>query len=111
MDPFALERIEDVSHLEALLSEPTPQAVETLARLDGDILLLGVGGKMGPTLARMAKRAADLAGRRRRVVGAARFSAPALEPWLNGHGVETVRCDLLDPAQLACLPDAANVVF
>src|SRR5947208_3265384 len=101
----------DVDALDDLLSEPTPLVVETLARLDGDLLLLGVGGKMGPTLARMAKRAADLAGRRCRVVGAARFSDPALERWLNARGVETVRCDLLDPAQLARLPDAANVVF
>ena len=100
-----------VDHLNDLLSEPTPAAVDALARLDGDILLLGVGGKMGPTLARMAKRASDAAGTRRRVLGAARFSDPAHEDWLRGHGVETVRCDLLDPAQLERLPDAANVVF
>jgi len=103
--------MQTVDALDDRLSEPTPLAVETLARLDGDILLLGVGGKMGPTLARMAKRASVAGGKRRRVVGAARFTNPALEAWLNGHGVETVRCDLLDPAQLARLPDAANVVF
>jgi nucleoside-diphosphate-sugar epimerase len=101
----------DVDALDDLLSEPTALAVETLGRLDGDILLLGVGGKMGPTLARMAKRASDAAGRHRRVLGAARFTNAALEAWLNRHGVETLRCDLLDPAQLARLPDAANVVF
>jgi nucleoside-diphosphate-sugar epimerase len=101
----------DVDALDDLLIEPTPLAVETLARLDGDVLLLGVGGKMGPTLARMAKRASEMGGKRRRVVGAARFTNAALEGWLNGHGVETVRCDLLDPAQVARLPDAANVVF
>jgi nucleoside-diphosphate-sugar epimerase len=100
-----------VEALDDLLSEPTSLAVETLGRLDGDILLLGAGGKMGPTLARMAKRASDLAGRRRRVIAVARFTNPDLEPWLHGHGVETVRCDLLDPAQLIALPDAANVVF
>ena len=59
----------------------------------------------------MAKRASDEVGRRRRVLGVARFSNPALETWLNKYGVETIRCDLLDPAQLAMLPDAANVVF
>jgi nucleoside-diphosphate-sugar epimerase len=109
MQPLAAPT--DVDALDDRLSEPTPLAVETLGRLEGDILLLGVGGKMGPTLARMAKHASDIAGRRRRVIGAARFSDAALEAWLNGHGVETVRCDLLDPAQLARLPDAANVVF
>lgn len=101
----------DLAALDDLLSEPSPLAVETLGRLDGDLLLLGVGGKMGPTLARMAQRASTIAGHRRRVIGAARFSTPGLEGWLNSHGVETVRCDLLDPEQLANLPEAANVVF
>jgi nucleoside-diphosphate-sugar epimerase len=108
---FAVDRIENVEHLEDLLSEPTGPAVEALARLDGDLILLGVGGKMGPTLARMARRASDRAGARRRVVGVARFSGAGLESRLRAHGVETVRCDLLDPAQLAALPDAPNVVF
>jgi nucleoside-diphosphate-sugar epimerase len=103
--------IGDTDQLDDLLSEPTPLAVETLARLDGDLLLLGVGGKMGPTLARMARCASDAAGVRRRVIGAARFSNPDHEAWLNRHRVETVRCDLLDPAQLERLPDAVNVVF
>src|SRR4051794_20891050 len=67
------EVIADEEALDELLSEPTPLAVETLSRLDGDLLLLGVGGKMGPTLARMARRATDEAGVRRRVLGASRF--------------------------------------
>jgi nucleoside-diphosphate-sugar epimerase len=108
MTPTALR---DADHLDDLLSEPTRLAVETLAALEGDVLLLGVGGKMGPTLALMARRASDAAGVRRRVIGVARFSTPAHETWLRGHGVETVRCDLLDPAQVEKLPDAANVVF
>src|SRR5947207_4522489 len=103
-------RIENVEHLEALLSEPTEQAVHALARVDGDLLLLGVAGKMGPTLARMAKLASERAGVRRRVIGVARFSEAGLEARLQSWGVETVRCDLLDPTQLERLPDAANVV-
>jgi hypothetical protein len=105
-----VDRIENTEHLESLLSEPTALAVEALARLDGDLLLLGVGGKMGPTLARMARLASDRAGVRRRVIGVARFSTPDLESRLQAHGVETIRCDLLDFAQLDRLPDAANVV-
>lgn len=105
------DRIETVEQLDDLLSEPTPAAVEALARLDGDLLLLGVGGKMGPTLARMARRAFDTAGLRRRVIGVSRFSGGGLESWLQQHGVETRRCDLLDPSQLARLPEAANVLF
>jgi nucleoside-diphosphate-sugar epimerase len=108
MLPAAIAHTEQ---LDELLSQPSERAVETLARLDGDILLLGVGGKMGPTLARMAKCASDAAGVRRRVIGAARFSAPDLEASLQAHGVETVRCDLLDPDQVAALPDAPNVLF
>jgi hypothetical protein len=103
--------VRDVAHLEELLSEPTAGVIDTLARLDGDLLLLGVGGKMGPTLARMARRAADAAGVSRRVIGVSRFSAAEQEASLRGHGIETVRCDLLDPDQFAALPDAANVVY
>src|SRR5882724_2557237 len=84
------ERIEDVEHLEDLLSEPTEPAVRALSRLDGDLLILGVGGKMGPTLARMARRASDAAGSRRRIIAASRFSEPALQERLRGWGVETV---------------------
>jgi nucleoside-diphosphate-sugar epimerase len=104
------DRVEDTTHLETLLSEPSAQAIETLARLNGDLILLGVAGKMGPTLARMARSASDTAGVRRRVIGVARFSHPDLERHLQGHGIETIRCDLLDPAQLAALPEAANVI-
>jgi hypothetical protein len=105
-----VKRIENTEHLETLLSEPTDQAVDTLARLDGDLMLLGASGKMGPTLARMARLASDRAGVRRRIFGVARFSDARLEGQLQSHGIETMRCDLLDPAQLARLPDAPNVV-
>ena len=103
--------IQDIAQLEELLSEPTEGVVRTLGSLDGDIVILGAAGKMGPTLARMAKRASEVAGVKRRVIGVSRFSSPALENQLQSWGIETVRCDLLDRASLAKLPDAANVVF
>ena len=107
--------IQDVEELEELLSEPTTGAIDIMSALDGDILVLGVGGKMGPTLARMAKRASDLAGVKRRVIGVSRFSASSpesvLQHQLQTWGVEALRCDLLNPKSLAELPDAANVVF
>ena len=102
--------IENEAQLETWLSEPTPEVVETLARLPGDIVLLGVAGKMGPTLARMAKRASDAAGIGRRVIGAARFSVGD-HAELEAHGVETVRCDLLNEDDVARLPDAPHVIF
>jgi nucleoside-diphosphate-sugar epimerase len=100
----------DVAELEDLLSEPTPGAVEAMRRLNGDLMLLGAGGKMGPTLARMARRASDAAGVRRRVLAVSRFSDDRLVELLRSHGVEVIRCDLLDEEQLAALPDAPNVV-
>lgn len=103
-------RIADVAALETLLSEPTPQAVETLARIDGDVVVLGAAGKMGPTLARMARRAADEAGRARRVFAVSRFTGGGRAE-LEAHGVETIACDLLDERAVASLPDAPNVIF
>jgi nucleoside-diphosphate-sugar epimerase len=103
--------IPSVEALDDLLSEPTAAAIQAISRLDGDLLVLGVAGKMGPTLARMAVRAAAAAGVGRRVIGVARFSDPAVRAKLEQAGVETIRCDLLDEAQLAALPDAPNVVY
>ena len=73
------DTIQSLEQLEDRLSEPTPEVVETLRRLEGDLIVLGVAGKMGPSLARMARRASDLAGIRRRIIGVARFSSVGLE--------------------------------
>jgi nucleoside-diphosphate-sugar epimerase len=104
-------RFDDVAALETFMSEPTPGLVADLARVDGDLMVLGVGGKMGPTLARMAKRAAP----ERRVIGVARFSDPALKAALEGHGVECIACDLLERDALQRLPNVGdgvrNLVF
>jgi nucleoside-diphosphate-sugar epimerase len=105
------EKITTVAELEDQLSRPTDYVVETIRQLDGDMLILGVAGKMGPTLARMAKRASDAAGKKRRVIGVARFSNPSHQSDLGQLGIETVRADLLDQKQLDALPDAPNVVY
>ncbi|NQU20187.1 MAG: NAD(P)-dependent oxidoreductase [Candidatus Nealsonbacteria bacterium] len=105
------DRVDDVEQLEDLLSEPTDGVVETMARLEGDVVFLGVGGKMGPTLARMARRASQQAGVRRRVIGVSRFSSPAVQQRLETHGIETIRCDLLDRSRLDALPEVPNVVY
>ena len=103
--------IRDVAELEELLSQPAEATVRALTELKGDIVVLGVAGKMGPTLARMAKRASEMADVQRRVIGVSRFSSPGQELQLRAWGIETVRCDLLDRKSLADLPEAANVVF
>lgn len=106
MSPFT-----NIDDLETALSAPPQYLIEALAKLEGDILVLGVGGKMGPTLARMAQRASERAGTKRRVIGVSRFGSGAEQKRLEQHGVATIRCDLLDDAALAALPDAPNVVY
>jgi nucleoside-diphosphate-sugar epimerase len=111
MPPPVSERIESVEQLEERLSRPTPTVLEAFRESPGDVLILGVAGKMGPSLARMARRAAQTAGQPRRVLGVARFSNPEEEARLRAHGIETWRADLLDAAAVERLPDAPNVVF
>jgi nucleoside-diphosphate-sugar epimerase len=94
--------------LDDLLSQPRAETTAALESCPGDIIILGAGGKMGPTLARMAVRAR---GDSRRVIAVSRWSSPAAERALNDAGVETIRCNLLDPQSVARLPDAANVIF
>jgi nucleoside-diphosphate-sugar epimerase len=101
------DRIEDEEHLEEMLAEPTPELVHDLAQVDGDIIVLGIAGKVGPTLARMAKRAAP----HKRVIGVARFSEPGLAERIESWGVETIKCDLLDEQAVARLPKVANVIY
>jgi nucleoside-diphosphate-sugar epimerase len=97
----------DEAALEEFMTRPSQALVDDLARLDGDIMVLGAGGKMGPTLARLAKRAAP----EKRVVAVARFSEAGLEVQLQGFGIETIICDLLDREAVAALPDIGNIVF
>jgi nucleoside-diphosphate-sugar epimerase len=94
--------------LDDLLSDPRAETTAALDACPGDIIILGAGGKMGPTLARMAARARTDS---RRVIAVSRWSSAAAERALNDAGVETLRCDLLDPNAVARLPDAANVIF
>jgi nucleoside-diphosphate-sugar epimerase len=101
------EQFRDAEHLEEVMATPTPEVVEDLARVDGDIIILGVGGKIGPTLAQMAKRAAP----GKRVVGVARFSEKGLRESLTAHGIECIAADLLDRTAIDALPKLPNVVF
>jgi nucleoside-diphosphate-sugar epimerase len=108
LDPTRLpQRFASVAELEDFLSLPTPALVDDLAQVDGDLMILGVAGKMGPTLARLAKNAAP----HKRVIGVARFSDPAVRARLDGWGVETVATDLLDRAAIEALPQVPNIVF
>src|SRR5687767_1821185 len=101
------DRFRDAEHLEDVMTTPAPELVAELAQIDGDIIILGVGGKIGPTLAQLAKRAAP----GKRVVGVARFSEKGLREKLTAHGIDCVEADLLDRKQIDALPKLANVIF
>jgi nucleoside-diphosphate-sugar epimerase len=101
------ERFASVAELEEFMTRPTPALVEDLASVDGDIIILGVAGKMGPTMARMAKRAAP----GKRVIGVARFSDAGLQEQLESWDVETIKADLLNEAEVNALPKVRNVIF
>ena len=103
--------IENEEQLEDVLSTPGKLDIEFMRRLKGDILILGAGGKMGPSLVRLAARASREAGRRRRIAAASRFSTDANREAIVRHGVETIRCDLSDPEQIALLPGCENVIY
>lgn len=106
--PSYVSGMRDEQELEDALSEPRDRTRLSLAAAAGDIVILGAGGKMGPTLARMAKRGA---GDGRRIIAVSRFSSPATRESLQAAGVETIAGDLLDREFVMKLPDAPNVVF
>lgn len=105
------ERIANEQQLEDLLSEPSEAAVQALARVAGDVIVLGAAGKMGPSLVRMLRRASDQLGTARRIFAVSRFSRPALADALRRVGVEPIQGDLLDEDFVADLPDAESVIF
>jgi nucleoside-diphosphate-sugar epimerase len=104
-------QIKTEAELEEFLSRPSDADVAAMAQLDGDLLILGVGGKMGPSLARRARRAIQNAKVRKRIVAVARFSDDSLRDKLESDGMETLVSDLLEPGALAKLPDIPNVIF
>jgi nucleoside-diphosphate-sugar epimerase len=101
------DRFSGCDELDDFLTRPSRALAADLAAIDGDVLVLGVGGKMGPTLARLARNAAP----KKRVIGVARFSEAGLRASLEGAGVETIACDLLDGEAVRKLPQVGNVIF
>jgi nucleoside-diphosphate-sugar epimerase len=96
-----------VADLEEFMTRPSAALIDDFASVPGNVIVLGVGGKMGPTLARMARRAAPA----KRIIAVARFSAPLLRAQLEDNGIECISANLLDRAQLDALPDCPNVIF
>lgn len=100
-----------IDQLEKSLSQPSEALVRDIAQLEGDIMILGVGGKVGPGMARQAKNAVDKAGVDKRVIAVARFSNRELATELEADGIETIAADLTDDQQLQQLPDVSNVIY
>jgi len=103
--------IKSVQELEEFLARPSESDIAAMGRRDGDLLILGVGGKMGPSLARRARRAAEKAGVRKKIIAVARFSDNQLRASLASEGIETLAVDLLQPGALSKLPDVPNIIF
>ena len=101
------ESFRDADHLEEVMTTPSPVLAAEFGALAGDLIILGVGGKIGPTLAVLAKRAAPT----KRVVGVARFSEEGLREKLSAQGIECIEADLLDRGQVEALPKLPNVIF
>src|SRR3954468_2711898 len=101
------DTIADIEALDDLLCRPTQALIDDLGRVDGDIMILGVAGKMGPTLAGLAKAAAP----DRRLICVARFSDPGVKDWVHARGKKTINCDLMDETAIKALPKALNIVF
>jgi hypothetical protein len=104
-------QIRTETELEDILARPSEADVEFARRLDGDVLIVGAGGKMGPSLARRVYRALVRVGSRYRVMAASRFSSAEARGRLEAEDIQTLACDLLEPAQIAALPRAENVLF
>lgn len=97
--------------LDKLLSEPSDTLIEDIKKIKGDIMVLGAGGKMGPTLCVLCKNAIKKAGIDKRVIAVSRFSDPIATELLKSQGVEIIPCDLLDKEKLYALPEVENIIY
>ena len=104
-------RIADEDQLEELISRPDPEVVEMFSRMDGDIIFLGVAGKIGISLAHMAKRACDMAGKKKRIIGVSNFTDRGQQKSVGKYGIETISGDLLDTRFTSTLPAVRNVFY
>jgi nucleoside-diphosphate-sugar epimerase len=107
-----MEPIQTEDELDELLTRPRPELVSIIERLRSPLVILGAGGKMGPTMAVLARRAADAAGHALEIIAVSRFSDNAARQWLEARGVRTLSLDLLDrDAAVSRLPDTANAIY
>ena len=101
----------DAKQLLEITTRPTAALIEEIRQIDGDIMILGAGGKVGPSLAIMAKRACALAGEQKRVLAVSTYENEEIPNIMRGYGVEPMNADLFDSQKLAALPDVKNIIF
>lgn len=110
--PLTVERAPATeAELDERLSRPTPAVTEVVRGIPGDIMVLGAGGKMGPSLALMVRRAFEMLGRQDRVIAVSRFGNAAVREGLSAKGLEIISCDLSDREAVTRLPDAPSVIY
>jgi nucleoside-diphosphate-sugar epimerase len=109
MPAISSEMIRSEEQLDDVLSRPSPKLIEVMRCVKGRLMVLGAGGKMGPTLATMARRAAE--GNDLEIVAVSRFNNSAARDWLETRCVKTIRSDLLEESAVKELPDAANIIY
>ena len=97
--------------IEQELFKPSDALINDIKSIDGDIIFLGVGGKMGPSMAKLARLAIDKAGLKKKIIGVSRFSDELARTELESAGIETISADLLNEKELSALPEAANVMY
>lgn len=102
--------LHDVNTLEDFLSIPSPGVLHTAQLLEGDVMILGIGGKMGPSMGRQLKRALIECGKSNKVIGVSRFSDGSMRQQIESWGIETLSCDLLERNELEKLPDARHII-
>ena len=103
--------MKDLQTLEQELTKPSLALIEDIKKIDGDIMMLGIGGKMGPSMGKLAVDAIKAAGISKKVIGVSRFSDEKAKLALEALGIETITCDLLNDAELQALPDAKNIIY
>ena len=105
------EKIETEEVLDELLTRPRAELIQSIKSVQSPLVILGAGGKMGPTLAVLARRAAESAGHKLEVIAVSRFSNPSGRRWLEERGVRTLGCDLYEADATRQLPQAQDVIF
>ena len=105
------EYFKNEEELEEALSTPTTEVIELVKELEGDIIFLGVAGKMGVSMARMARKACDVAGIKKRIIGVSRFSSEEQRLFLEASEIETIKGDLIEQEFINSLPDIKNVFY